>query len=399
MPTVPLDVELDELLREDPASAGLRERSTFDESVDPFQRRLVLFGAGNLGKKTLRVLRGHGIEPLAFTDNSARLWGQEIDGVAVLAPEDAARQFGSSAAFVVTAFSPGCNFVPLQQQLHELGCARVVPFLALFWNYAQECLPHVLVDLPQRVLAQRDAIQDAFQLFHDDVSRREYVAQVRWRLWQDFTALPPPSEHEQYFPCDLFSWTTDEVFADCGAFDGDTIRAILNRRADFRQIIAIEPDPLNFQRLQHCVSQMPQPVRERIHLNRLAVSASKGTLRFEPDGTAGAKISEQGGLAVDCDSLENILAGRRPSYVKLDVEGAEEDALRGAAGILRRGETIWAVCAYHKQSDLWQLPRLLRSSVPSDYRLFLRKHGGEIFDTVCYAVPSSRYLGPVASSS
>ena len=85
--------------------------------------------------------------------------------------------------------------------------------------------------------------------------------------------------------------------------------------------------------------------------------------------------------------------------MKLDVEGAEFDALKGAAGILNRGATVWAVCVYHKQGDMWQLPLPLHASVPAEhYRFFLRKHGGEIFDTVCYAVPSSRLSGPASDS-
>ena len=66
----------------------------------------------------------------------------------------------------------------------------------------------------------------------------------------------------------------------------------------------------------------------------------------------------------------------------------------------RRGAALWAVCVYHKQGDLWQLPLLLQCGLPADdYRFFLRKHGGEIFDTVCYAVPANRLLRPASCSS
>ena len=341
----------------------------------------------------------HGIEPLAFTDNAAGLWGKDVEGLKVLSPVNAARSFGETAAFVVTAFSPACDFVRFERQLRGLGCVKVAPFVALFWNYAEHCLPHVLVNLPQRVLADRDAVRKGFELFRDEASRREYVAQVRWRLWQDFAALPRPSAYGQYFPDDLFSLTAEEVFVDGGAYDGDTIRSIIERCASFRRIIALEPDPLNFKRLQQCVEKIIPPLRERISVCEVAVAATKGTVRFEPDGSTGGKILAQGGVEVACDTLENILAGLSPSYVKLDVEGAEHDALRGAAAILARGLTLWAVCVYHKQSDLWRLPLLVHASVPDDYRFFLRKHGGEIFDTVCYAVPAKRVLGPSVRSS
>ena len=73
--------ELEELLSEDIASAQRREREAFDELASPYQERLVLFGAGNLGRRVLTVLRGSGVEPLAFADSNAALCGQEIEGV------------------------------------------------------------------------------------------------------------------------------------------------------------------------------------------------------------------------------------------------------------------------------------------------------------------------------
>ena len=358
----------------------------------PYEQRLVLFGAGNLGKKALWVLREQGIEPLAFTDNSARLWGQTIEGIPVLAPGEAARQFGRSAAFVVTAFSPACNYVPLEQQLRNFGLRTD---RALRGPFLEVCrvLPaarHGRLAAPRAGRPRRRP--QGLQLFYDDASRREFVAQVRWRLRHDFAALPPPSPDEQYFPDDLFALRADERFVDCGAFDGDTIRSLLKRTTDFGRIVAFEPDPVNFQRLRQCVAEMPPEVQARISLGEVAVAAARGTVRFQSDGTAGARILDEGPAEVACDSLQNLLAGLDPSFIKLDVEGAEHEALYGAQEILARGRAIWAVCVYHKQSDLWQLPLLLRSCLPRDYQLFLRKHGGEIFDTVCYAVPAERLV-------
>src|SRR5438105_15270393 len=92
--------ELEHLLGEDVQDAKRRAQTAFDQQVAPFENALVLFGAGHLGKKTLRGLRQAGIEPLAFADNNSELWGTRIDGLEVLSPEDAATRFGKHAAFV-----------------------------------------------------------------------------------------------------------------------------------------------------------------------------------------------------------------------------------------------------------------------------------------------------------
>ena len=388
IPTLSLEDQLADLLSEPLSSAMERERSTFDELIEPFEQ-MVLFGAGNTGRKALRILRSHGIEPLAFADNAATVWGHEIDGLKVLSPADAAQKYGRTAAFIVTAFSPGGYFLPIRRQLCEYNCTKVVPFSTLCWKYPHELLPHVQLDLPHRILSQKDDILKALSLLDDEASRSEYVAQLQWRLSQDYDALPPAIDQEQYFPDDLFRLSRDEVFIDCGAYDGDTIQAFLRRQPDFGKILAYEPDPKNFAHLENYLAKLPSSTQNKISARRLAVGATKGTVRFEADGTVGSKVSSQGEVEVECDALDAILDGCNPTYIKMDIEGAELDALQGVRKLMQRNCTTWAVCLYHKPADLWQIP-LFIASQSNDYSLFLRKHNGEFWDTVCYAVPKKR---------
>src|ERR1035437_2198520 len=94
--------QVDLLLAEDVDAVKERERTAFDRLLAEANGRIVLFGAGNLGRKALRCLRSIGIEPLAFADNDQARWGIQADGVDVLSPEEAADRFGSSAMFMVT---------------------------------------------------------------------------------------------------------------------------------------------------------------------------------------------------------------------------------------------------------------------------------------------------------
>lgn len=70
----------------------------------------------------------------------------------------------------------------------------------------------------------------------------------------------------------------------------------------------------------------------------------------------------------------------------MDIEGSELDALVGAQELIRRANPILAVCAYHRQDHLWRVPLLIHS-ISDQYRFFLRPHGSEGWDLVCYAVP------------
>lgn len=385
--------QLEALLSEPIASVCRREQSAFDELAAPFQDSLVLFGAGGLGRKTLAGLRLLGIEPLAFADNNPALWGKEVNGLRVLALHDAAGEFGQSAAFVITIWrGEGTDtMAERRQQLVSLNCSRVVPFGPLYWKYPNVFLPHYAFDLPHKVHQHGDEVRMALGLWSDDASRHEYLAQVRWRAFMDFDGLRAPVAHETYFPTDLTALLPDEVFVDCGAYDGDTIRTFLRIWGEsFDKIIAYEPDPFNFQNLQHYASMLPQDTKGRIIIHPQALGARKSKVRFEPSGTEASAVGS-GDLEVDCVTLDESLAGQRPSYVKMDIEGSELDALMGAHNTIRQNLPVLAVCAYHRQDHLWRIPLHIHS-LTDEYRFFLRPHLLEVWDLVCYAIPSSRLI-------
>ena len=78
-----------------------------------------------------------------------------------------------------------------------------------------------------------------------------------------------------------------------------------------------------------------------------------------------------------------------PSFVKMDIEGAEMGALQGAAALISRHQPKLAISVYHHASDLWELPALIQRLNPG-YRLFVRHYTREIADTVCYAIPHNQ---------
>ncbi len=380
---------LEELFAEGEAGATGREQSAFDLIAGPSKDLIVLFGAGRVGRKTLTGLRKAGLEPLAFADNDARLWNTSVEGVEVLSPGEAARRHGDQATFVITIWRGEATdrMAEREAQLRGLGCKYVVTFPPLFWKHAKAFLPHYAVDLPHKVHQQEDDVRRAGRLLSDDASRDEYLAQLRWRLLGEFDALYRPVQHTMYFPLDLCPLTDHEVFVDCGAYDGDSIRSFLDQpKKSFQRIYSFEPDPANFSKLEKEVSRRPE--RESITLQRAAVGAHTGTVTFSGDGNEASSVGK-GDMVVNCVALDEILSGMQPTYIKIDIEGAELDALNGARGIIQRYSPVLAVCSYHVQDHLWKIPLLIQSINPN-YSFFLHPHLVEGWDLVCYAIPKSR---------
>jgi FkbM family methyltransferase len=372
-------------------------RRMFDDLADSFSRWLVIYGAGSLGRKTAAGLRSLGAPPLALADNNQALWGCQVEGIPVVPPGEIVRRFGSKVVVVMAVWSPGPErrLPVIRGQLESMGCARAIPFTVLFWKYPSTFLPHYRLDLPQYLQQAEAPIRRVFALLQDDQSRREYINQLRWIAATEFGALSGRDVRETYLPDDVLRLSSDEVLVDCGAFDGDTIRAFLDHRAKvFDRIFAFEPDPTNYLRLESYVAGLPAAIAGRIRVFRSAVSDRREVLRFDASGTVSSRISGAGALDVPCEPIDEALAGEAVTYVKMDIEGAEPKALQGARQTIAQHAPALAICVYHRQQHLWELP-LQMHALCRDYRLFLRHYGDEFGDVVCYAVPPRHRDGKI----
>jgi FkbM family methyltransferase len=368
---------LEQLLTEAPAAARSREQTALPAEAGA---SLVLFGAGRLGRNVLAALGRHGVVPVAFADNQVELWHRRIDGVEVLPPAEAAARFGSEATFVVTIFR-GLGDEGMQAREHllrELGCRRVMSFLPLAWSYADDLLPYYGAALPSTILESAAELGDLAGAWGDAESRRVFSAQLRWRLRGDFSGMGPPAS-DQYFPRDLFTRRRDDVLVDAGAYDGDTLRAF---GPNFARAWAVEPDPRNAARLRAMGD-------DRITVMECALGEGPAEAWFAAKGGVDSALSCAGDTPVRVESLDRLLPTERPTLLKLDIEGAEQAALRGARGLLARARPLVAACVYHRPDDLWQIPLFLREHLP-DHRLFLRAHQNDGYELVAYAIPPER---------
>ncbi|MDD5169363.1 MAG: FkbM family methyltransferase [Syntrophales bacterium] len=384
-----METELNKLLDEDIVSVIERERTDFDRLVEPFGKSLILFGAGNLGRKVLARLRQDGVEPLAFADNNPALCGKFVDGVMVLSTYEAAEKFGQHAAFIVTIWNPSNRhrFSETKSKLIGLNCKKIISFIPLIWKYQDTFLPDSYLDLPHKVYSEAKSVKAALSIWADEESRTTYVTQLKWRLLANYDGLPGRTLKQQYFPEDIFSLSDKEVFVDCGACDGDTVRGFLSQvGSNFTYVYAFEPDPFNFMKLSMYINELPEVVKGKVALFQQAAGMQKQRLRFAATGTASSHINEGGNIDIECVDLDSALTNCRPTYIKMDIEGAEFDALIGGRKVIEDTHPALAISVYHKQDHLWRIPLLIQS-YSEHYRFFLRPHGEEGWDTICYAIP------------
>lgn len=379
-----IEQELDALLGESAEAARQRAASHFVLGDAP----LVLYGAGNLGQSVVTRLRRAGVEPAAFADDTPAKQGTTIEGLRVMPVREVVKRFGRQTVFAVTIFNPQTSFLAIARRVREATDSRIVSFMSLAWRYPEHFLPHYQFELPQHILAKAPDIRRGFDVFADDESRRQFVAHLRFRLWLDFEALPASGKGD-YFPSDVIGpLPGDTRFVDCGAYDGDTVRRFLkHQRGEFGSIYAFEPDPINVERLRDYVATLDHATQSKVHIFHAGAGGRRQRLPFNATGNMGATFDGSGDFEVDVLPVHDVVPiNGSLTYLKLDVEGAERDALEGAEKLIRGARPVLAISVYHRPDDLWKLPLCIHE-LGLGYRLFLRTQGEDGVDVVCYAVP------------
>ncbi len=385
-----IDLVFEQLHAETPEAVRQRETTAFDAVAAPFGGSLLLFGAGWLGRFVLQGLRRAGVEPLAFIDNNPKAWGTVVEGLPVLSPTDALAQHGATSCVVVTVYHGSA----VTAQLRSAGFPRIAQVIHLFWRYAEQFIPSSCTDLPHRLVEQEAAIRAGYAVLADDASRREFCEQLLWRFHPSTGIL---SAHQPgadtYFPDDVIAPSAAEQFVDCGAFDGDSARAFLARRdGAFGRMFLLEPDADNRAKLNSWVGSLAPDVAARITTLPYGVSDQDATFSFRATHNAGSTLlSTDGDVSIDCRKLDTLFASDAPTFIKMDIEGAEPMAIAGGAATLRTHRPVLAICVYHRSEHLWEIPTLIHSIQP-DYRLFVRRYAEDCWELVCYAVPVERLV-------
>lgn len=286
-------------------------------------------------------------------------------------------KFKDDAAVFVTIG----NFRPVFEQLSNQGFRSV----NLLFKYDLVTSAY-LNSQPATLIGE--CLQQTYDNWADQRSREVFSVIVKRAIGgeRDINLMPSICEDDQYFVPEIVQLDENEDFVDVGAYDGDTVTGFLSAaKGKFHAIHALELDKNNFGKLIQTIPTLPQ--HERIHAYNVGAWHEKARLAFKTEETS-SRLGNGDAMA-DVMPLDELLHGLPVSFIKMDIEGAEPQALQGAQAIIRNQRPKLAICVYHHISHLWEIPAYIRQLSP-DYKLYLRHHTNLEYETVCYAIPPSR---------
>ena len=224
--------------------------------------------------------------------------------------------------------------------------------------------------------------EDVLALYNEELSRDIIRSRLDFYKTGDISYIDSiPINKNAYFHGDYYSISEREVFVDCGAFDGDSMKMFLDfTKGKYEKIIGLEPDVISFKKLCEATQH-----HHDVKLICCATGKENTRVSFSSKGVWGSTFDENGdGDLTDVKLLDDILESERPTLIKMDIEGAELDTLIGAENIIKKYKPKLAVCIYHKIDDIISIPKYLHSIVP-EYKFKVRQHSKSMLETVLYA--------------
>lgn len=309
---------------------------------------IVLYGMGDGADKILHVFERYDIKVSAIFASDEFVRGHSFRGFRVMKLAEVCEIYVDF--IIVVAFAT--ELPDVINRIHSLA--------EQFELYIPD-VPVVGDDIFDEEFYQTnlERIQTARNLLYDEESKNVYDNIINYKLTGELRYLTDTESvnHDILKPWQYTS------YADLGAYNGDTVRKMIDSAPNLKQIYAFEPDSRNFNKLK----TIPN-----IQAYNIAAWNERTTLKFDRRGGRNSRVG-RGEYEIEADSLDNILNGHPVDHIKYDVEGAEFEALKGSSETIKKYSPDLTVSIYHRSGDIFELISYVHELNPS-YRLYIRRY-------------------------
>ena len=323
----------------------LLSQKSWQQRLTETKKPILLYGMGDAAQRLITLFDQIGVKVSGVFASDDFVRGHSFAGMTVMSLTEAQSQFGDFVA--VPAFA-----------LHGSACRLLLDF------------PHEIImpNLPvagdeicdkEYISSNTEAFSYVFELLADEQSKQVLKSILGFNITGEINTLfNAPSEKYRFAP-------HNKVHIDGGAYDGDTALEHISENPSYGNIIAIEPDAKSFAKLVDNTAE-----HRGVACLNMALSDKPGIGGLDAGRGRGSRL--EGTLPIELTTIDSVCNNLLVGSIKLDCEGSDEDALYGGVNTISEQKPQIAAAVYHKASDLFRIPRLIRYYNPK-YRIYLRK--------------------------
>ena len=352
---------------------------------------IAIYGAGGIGKELFDVLSKMGHKIICFIDKNKT--GTKIENINIVSLDQAKKYDIDTIIIGIFSYPKECNIYDIVSLLKKYNFNNIITFEEMFQNYYKYFSKSNYYWLAPPMFFEKDIerINKAREVFYDEKSKMIFDSQIKHRLGASYEVLEKPDYNNiQYFPEDVPLQKDNINFIDLGAYIGDTLINILDNGIKLNKVLAFEPNIKNYKELSINMKNLQKKYDiEEIFLLPIGVSDTIELASFNYAISDGSFFSDNGEVNVPIVSIDDIIYGFNPNYIKMDIEGLEFKALNGLKNTIIKYRPNLAISLYHLPTDLYDIPLWFNENF-DNYFLYLRVHFSHCFETVLYAAEQSR---------
>lgn len=355
------------------------DRKNFVEELRAYEMPVFMFGAGEFARETTNMLNecnlevdGYLVDDKYYKPNSIYL-NRPVYSFSEISANK------SQSYVLIRGINPGWR--EARNRIEKFPQFKIYEFIKEnFYTLTYE-----------DIVNEKEKFFETYNLLTDELSKKTFLICLKAHI-----SLVPCHLKDIVATKEYFNELTESkkmgggTFVDCGAFRGDTVKKFIDFvGGKYKKIFAVEPDEKNFAELQKFVKDNEY---KNIFLYQGGVYDKKGTVNFMNYSfmgysSTGSKVSEDGEWVVNVDTIDNIVGDSPVSLIKMDIEGSELPALKGAINTLKKSRPVLVISVYHRQEDLITIPQFIKD-VYKNCRFYLRQYRTvDVADLDLYVIP------------
>lgn len=355
---------------------------TISQEISKLPQNILIYGAGAFGKEVYALLKQHARCAVGFLDRSATEQ-QTLFEVPVWRLENVPQSVRQCSPLVIFSIvMDRVERIQVIDSIKQAGFPNVIEAQSLRCLMVEADDKEKNCDLKSYYIQRSSKIEQISLKFADEMSKKLYWENIIAHMTRDYSGCSTECPmDEQYFPQDI-GWGVHHYVVDCGAYIGDTAAQMIHKNGNLRRYIGFEPNLKNFARLSSYCGQVSDQLGE-VTLFPCGVSGQTLHTTFHT-GTGSGRIDEHGSEQVCCVALDDVVQNQKIDLLKMDIEGAELNALQAAKNIIMQSRPDLAICVYHNINHIWDIPALI-DSWNLGYTFYLRCYNAFTMETVLYA--------------
>lgn len=336
---------------------SISERESLWDYLARAGKPIVLYGMGDGAVKVINALSAYGLKPDGIFASDEFVRGHSFCGFRVKKLSEIESEYDDF--IILLCF--GAGYDSLIEKICEIGRRHELyaPDLPVFGEglFTYEYL-----------LDNMEAASEVYNMLADDLSKKVYSDILNFKISGKTEYLFSCETDRTEIVTSVLAPSADDTYFDLGAYNGDTVAEALSYTGGvMKRVVAFEPDKRNFKKL--C-----ENVKDLDFVTALNAGAwnEDAVLSFSQRSGRNSSVSGQG-KPTQMRSVDSVAAGEEVTLIKMDVEGAEREALLGASGTIGKFRPRLEIACYHRNEDMLRLPLLVKKINP-EYEIYMRHH-------------------------